>query len=199
MVKLKEDGTAPVSKYAAKKAARATKKEDVQPKVEKTKVEESKVETKVEDTKPEVIQEAPAVVTTAAPAPKVNTEKVKPKTIVGKEKREINVDVPEHILEIAYIPKDNAAIRRYTSLNILNHLSQTGVIRKDGKGNFVKFLWNKFRVSSDGIIKEYSYREQFFLNALVGAFGQFASSAQNTISIFMNEEGIDNIDTDCDK
>lgn len=194
MVKLKEDGTAPVSKYAAKKAARATKKEDVQPKVEETKVEESKVETKVEDTKPEVVQEAPAaVVTTTAPSPKANTEKVKPKTVVGKEKREINVDVPEHILEIAYIPKDNAAIRRYTSLNILNHLSQTGVIRKDGKGNFVKFLWNKFRVSSDGIIKEYSYREQFFLTALISAFSQFASNAQETIATFMEKEGIEEI------
>lgn len=193
MVKLKEDGTAPVSKYAAKKAARATKKEDVQPKVEETKVEESKVETKVEDTKPEVVQEAPAVVTTAAPAPKANVEKIKPKTVVGKEKREINVDVPEHILEIAYIPKDNAAIRRYTSLNILNHLSQTGVIRKDGKGNFVKFLWNKFRVSSDGIIKEYSYREQFFLTALISAFSQFASNAQETIATFMEKEGIKEI------
>ena len=192
MVKLKEDGTAPVSKYAAKKAARATKKEDVQPKVEETKVEESKVETKVEDTKPEVVQEAPAVATTV-PTPKANVEKTKPKTVVGKEKREINVDVPEHILEIAYIPKDNAAIRRYTSLNILNHLSQTGVIRKDGKGNFVKFLWNKFRVSSDGIIKEYSYREQFFLTALISAFSQFASNAQETIATFMEKEGIEEI------
>ena len=192
MVKLKEDGTAPVSKYAAKKAARATKKEDAQPKVEETKVEESKVETKVEDTKPEVVREAPVVVTTT-PAPKANTEKAKPKTVVGKEKREINVDVPEHILEIAYIPKDNAAIRRYTSLNILNHLSQTGVIRKDGKGNFVKFLWNKFRVSSDGIIKEYSYHEQFFLTALISAFSQFASNAQETIATFMEKEGIEEI------
>jgi hypothetical protein len=192
MVKLKEDGTAPVSKYAAKKAARATKKEDVQPKVEETKVEESKVETKVEDTKPEVVQEAPAVAPTV-PTPKANVEKTKPKTVVGKEKREINVDVPEHILEIAYIPKDNAAIRRYTSLNILNHLSQTGVIRKDGKGNFVKFLWNKFRVSSDGIIKEYSYREQFFLTALISAFSQFASNAQETIATFMEKEGIEEI------
>jgi len=192
MVKLKEDGTAPVSKYAAKKAARATKKEDVQPKVEETKVEKSKVETKVEDAKPEVVQGAPAVVTTT-PDPKANTEKVKPKTVVGKEKREINVDVPEHILEIAYIPKDNAAIRRYTSLNILNHLAQTGVIRKDGKGNFVKFLWNKFRVSSDGIIKEYSYREQFFLTALISAFSQFASNAQETIATFMEKEEIEEI------
>lgn len=192
MVKLKEDGTAPVSKYAAKKAARATKKEDVQPKVEETKVEESKVETKVEDTKLEIAQQsAPAVATTTAP--KAVAEKVKPKTVVGKEKREINVDVPEHILEIAYIPKDNAAIRRYTSLNILNHLSQTGIIRKDGKGNFVKFFWNKFRVSSDGIIKEYSYREQFFLTALISAFSQFAFNAQETIATFMEKEGIEEI------
>jgi hypothetical protein len=194
MVKLKEDGTAPVSKYAAKKAARATKKEDAQPKVEETKVEESKVETKVEDTKPEVVQEAPAVVATTAPAPKANAEKVKPKTVVGKEKREINVDVPNHVLEVAYIPKDNAAIRRYCSLNILNHLSQIGVIRKDGKGNYVKFLWNKFRVSSDGIIKEYSYREKFFLVALISSFNQFANAAQQTISDFMDKEGIDTID-----
>lgn len=189
MVKLKKDGTAPISKYAAKKAARVTKKEDAQLKVEETKVEESKVETKVENTKQEV---APAVATTA-PAPKANAEKAKSKTVVGKEKREINVDVPEHILEIAYIPKDNAAIRRYTSLNILNHLSQTGVIHKDGKGNFVKFLWNKFRVSSDGIIKEYSYREQFFLTALISAFSQFASNAQETIATFMEKEGIEEI------
>ena len=194
MVKLKEDGTAPVSKYAAKKAARATKKEDVQSKVEETKVEESKVETKVEDTKPETVQEAPAAVTTAAPAPKANAEKAKPKTVVGKEKREINVDVPEHILEIAYIPKDNAAIRRYCSLNILNHLSPIGVIRKDGKGNYVKFLWNKFRVSSDGIIKEYSYREKFFLVALISSFNQFANAAQQTISDFMDKEGIDSVE-----
>lgn len=197
MAQIKKEGSAPVSKYAAKKAARA-KKEVETVIAEETKIEE-KEDIKVEVDKTETAVEQPA----EAPAPQEQTTVNKPankvvsgktRTVVGKEKREINVDVPDHVLEIAYIPKDNAAIRRYCSLNILNHLSQIGVIRKDGKGNYVKFLWNKFRVSSDGIIKEYSYREKFFLVALISSFNQFANAAQQTISDFMDKEGIDTID-----
>lgn len=196
MAQIKKEGSAPVSKYAAKKAARA-KKEVETVIAEETKIEE-KEDIKVEVDKTETAVEQPA----EAPAPQEQTTVNKPankvvsgktRTVVGKEKREINVDVPDHVLEIAYIPKDNAAIRRYCSLNILNHLSQIGVIRKDGKGNYVKFLWNKFRVSSDGIIKEYSYREKFFLVALISSFNQFANAAQQTISDFMDKEGIDTI------
>lgn len=197
MAQIKKEGSAPISKYAAKKAARA-KKEVETVITEETKIEE-KEDIKVEVDKTETVVEQPA----EAPAPQEQTTVNKPtnkvvtgktRTVVGKEKREINVDVPNHILEIAYIPKDNAAIRRYCSLNILNHLSQIGIIRKDGKGNYVKFLWNKFRVSSDGIIKEYSYREKFFLVALISSFNQFANAAQQTISDFMDKEGIDTID-----
>lgn len=197
MAHIKKEGSAPVSKYAAKKAARA-KKEVETVIAEETKIEE-KEDIKVEVDKTETAVEQPA----EAPAPQEQTTVNKPankvvsgktRTVVGKEKREINVDVPDHVLEIAYIPKDNAAIRRYCSLNILNHLSQIGVICKDGKGNYVKFLWNKFRVSSDGIIKEYSYREKFFLVALISSFNQFANAAQQTISDFMDKEGIDTID-----
>jgi hypothetical protein len=197
MAQIKKEGSAPVSKYAAKKAARA-KKEVETVIAEETKIEE-KEDIKVGIDKTETAVEQPA----EAPAPQEQTTVNKPankavsgktRTVVGKEKREINVDVPDHVLEIAYIPKDNAAIRRYCSLNILNHLSQIGVIRKDGKGNYVKFLWNKFRVSSDGIIKEYSYKEKFFLVALISSFNQFANAAQQTISDFMDKEGIDVID-----
>lgn len=186
MAQIKKEGSVPVSKYAAKKAARA-KKEVETVIAEETKIEE-KEDIKVEVDKTETAVEQPA----KAPANKAVSGKTR--TVVGKEKREINVDVPDHVLEVAYIPKDNAAIRRYCSLNILNHLSQIGVIRKDGKGNYVKFLWNKFRVSSDGIIKEYSYREKFFLVALISSFNQFANVAQQTISDFMDKEGIDTID-----
>lgn len=197
MAQIKKEGSAPISKYAAKKAARA-KKEVETVIAEETKIEE-KEDIKVEVDKTETAVEQPA----EAPAPQEQTTVDKPankavsgktRTVVGKEKREINVDVPDHVLEIAYIPKDNAAIRRYCSLNILNHLSQIGVIRKDGKGNYVKFLWNKFRVSSDGIIKEYSYREKFFLVALISSFNQFANAAQQTISDFMDKEGIDSVE-----
>lgn len=197
MAQIKKEGSTPVSKYAAKKAARA-KKEVETVIAEETKIEE-KEDIKVEVDKTETAVEQPA----EAPAPQEQTTVNKPtnkvvtgkiRTVVGKEKREINVDVPDHVLEVAYIPKDNAAIRRYCSLNILNHLSQIGVIRKDGKGNYIKFLWNKFRVSSDGIIKEYSYKEKFFLVALISSFNQFANAAQQTISDFMDKEGIDTID-----
>lgn len=198
MAQIKKEGSVPVSKYAAKKAARA-KKEVETVIAEETKIEE-KEDIKVEVDKTETVVEQP---TAKASAPQEQTTvnksankavSGKTKTVVGKEKREINVDVPDHVLEIAYIPKDNAAIRRYCSLNILNHLSQIGVIRKDGKGNYVKFLWNKFRVSSDGIIKEYSYREKFFLVALISSFNQFANAAQQTISDFMDKEGIDSVE-----
>lgn len=197
MAQIKKEGSTPVSKYAAKKAARA-KKEVETVIAEETKIEEKediKVEVDKTETAVEQPAEAPALqeqTTVNKPANKVVSGKTR--TVVGKEKREINVDVPDHVLEIAYIPKDNAAIRRYCSLNILNHLSQIGVICKDGKGNYVKFLWNKFRVSSDGIIKEYSYREKFFLVALISSFNQFANAAQQTISDFMDKEGIDTID-----
>ena len=197
MTQIKKEGGVPVSKYAAKKAARA-KKEVETVIAEETKIKE-KEDIKVGVDKTETVVEQPA----EAPAPQEQTTVNKPankvvsgktRTVVGKEKREINVDVPDHVLEIAYIPKDNAAIRRYCSLNILNHLSQIGVIRKDGKGNYVKFLWNKFRVSSDGIIKEYSYKEKFFLVALISSFNQFANAAQQTISDFMDKEGIDSVE-----
>lgn len=198
MAQIKKEGSVPISKYAAKKAARA-KKEVETVITEETKIEE-KEDIKVEADKAETVVEQPAA-ETSAPQEQTTVNKPankavvgKTRTVVGKEKREINVDVPDHVLEIAYIPKDNAAIRRYCSLNILNHLSQIGVIRKDGKGNYVKFLWNKFRVSSDGIIKEYSYREKFFLVALISSFNQFANAAQQTISDFMDKEGIDSVE-----
>lgn len=170
MVKLKEGNTAPVSKYAAKKAKVSDKAKET--KVESDRVEETSVEKK----------------------PVAVTPKPKGKTVIGKKKYEINIDIPEHVLKIAYIVNDNAAIRRFTSLNILNYLAQVGRIKKDGPGNYVKFLWNKFRVHSNGLTNEYYYNETFFLKALVNAFSQFASDAQNSIGMFMEEEDIANID-----
>lgn len=198
MVKLKEENTAPVSKYAAKKA-KAKAKEVVSAETT-NEVVDNTIKGISEDVVNEVVESgkrphlkqktklAKDVSITDVPA------KPKTKTVVGKDNRELGIDVPEHILEVAYIIKYNAAIRRFTSLNILNHLIQTGRIKKDGKGNYIKFLWNKFRVSSDGLTNEYLYSEQFFLKALVGAFGQFASAAQDTISIFMDHEGIGQIE-----
>lgn len=174
MVKLKEDGAVPTNKYAIKKAKTAKSKE------------QSSEEDMLDAAKTETNKSEESSVNPAS--------KTKGKTVVGKEKRTINIEVEDHVLEIAYIVKNNVAIRHFTSLNILNYLVQTGRIKKDGKGNYVKFLWNKFRVSSNGLTNEYYYNEQFFLKALIGAFGQFAASAQDNISIFMDKEGIDKLE-----
>lgn len=111
-------------------------------------------------------------------------------TKIGKNGRNIGIKVPDHVVEIAYIVIYNSAIRRLTSLNILNYLTQTGKLRPDAGGKYVKFLWNKFQVTADGLKSEYSYREKFFLNALVAAFPQFAKNAQDTIQDFMIKENL---------
>lgn len=93
---------------------------------------------------------------------------------------------PEHMMNIARLIKNNAEIRRFTSLGILNYLLQKGEI-KGGK-RFVSFKWNKFVVKYDNLIKEYSYTEAFFLNCLVASFASFSSSAQKTIDVFTRKE-----------
>lgn len=151
----------PISKYAAKKAARIAAAANP----------ENKDVVSTEDILPADVQEDDS-------------------TKVGKNGRSLGIKVPEHIVEIAYIVIYNSAIRRFTSLNILNYLTQTGKIRPDAGGKYVKFLWNKFQVTADGLKSEYSYREKFFLNALVAAFPQFAKNAQDTIQEFMVKEDL---------
>lgn len=111
-------------------------------------------------------------------------------TKVNRKGRDLGFQVPEHIVNIAYIVKDNAAIRRFTALNIINYLKQTGKIAQDSTGNFVNFYWNKFCITSNGLKTEYSYKETFFLNCLVASFSQFAKNAQDAISIFVDTEGL---------
>ena len=111
-------------------------------------------------------------------------------TKVNRKGRDLGFQVPEHIVNIAYIVKDNAAIRRFTALNIINYLKQTGKIAQDSTGNFVNFYWNKICITSNGLKTEYSNKETFFLNCLVASFSQFAKNAQDAISIFVDTEGL---------
>lgn len=111
------------------------------------------------------------------------------KTFAKKERKDIPPvagNYPEHITNIALIVKNNAEIRRYTSLGILNYLLQKGEIK--GKSRYVTFKWNKFAVKCDGIIREYLYSEPFFINCLVASFTSFSASAQNTINTFCKKE-----------
>lgn len=95
-------------------------------------------------------------------------------------------NIPTHVLELACIVKDNAEIRRFTSLAILNYLHQKNELR--GKKGYVDFLWNKFAVKAGGLSREYRYTELFFIKALVSAFTSFANSANKTINNFLDIE-----------
>lgn len=93
---------------------------------------------------------------------------------------------PKHVIGIALLIKNNAEIRRFTALGILNYLLQKGEITGDHR--YVSFKWNKFAVKANNLMREYSYNEPFFLNALVAAFSSFSASAQRIIDEFCRQE-----------
>lgn len=172
MTKEVKTGAAPVSKYAAKKAARAAK------------------------ANVEVAETAQADTTAAeVPADKAeqNSPVISPSTTTSGKKKEKKSNLPpttgmypEHIVAVALIIKNNAEIRRFTALGILNYLLQKGEIKGDNR--YVSFKWNKFAVKCNGLMHEYSYTEPFFINALVASFNSFSASAQRTIDAFCHKE-----------
>lgn len=116
---------------------------------------------------------------------------VKGKIELGtRNKFRIPKGVPSHVVELSMIIHFNHGIRRHTALNILNYFIQQGVINPEtDKDRYVDFTdWNKFAVVINGLKREYTYREQFFINALVGAFKSFAEDSQKTIETFIAEE-----------
>lgn len=94
--------------------------------------------------------------------------------------------LPKHILEIVFIIKFNAEIRRFTAKGIINTLFTRDEIK--AKRPYVKFLWNKFVVNTNGLNREYNYNETFFINSLIASFQCFAEIAQETINKFCSEE-----------
>lgn len=126
------------------------------------------------------------------PAPKA--ERFTRKPFKKPYNREKNADglpavvdnFPKHVVGIALLIKNNAEIRRFTALGILNYLLQKGEIAGDHR--YVSFKWNKFAVKANNLMREYSYNEPFFLNALVAAFSSFSASAQRIIDEFCRQE-----------
>ncbi len=95
---------------------------------------------------------------------------------------EITKKFPEHIVQLVLILKNNAEVRRFTSLGILKALG------KDNGRSYVTFKWNKFAVKSDGLVNEYSYKEAFFLNSFVASFESVALSSQYALENFCVKE-----------
>lgn len=100
--------------------------------------------------------------------------------------KEASEKYPEHIMALYFILRNNAEIRRFCSIGIINYLLQKNEIK--GKKRYVQFLYTKFVVRVDGINKEYSYTEPFFINCLVASFASFANNAQISINEFVELE-----------
>ena len=93
---------------------------------------------------------------------------------------------PEHIVNIVRIIKNNAEIRRYTSLGIIQYLHEQGHLT--GEKNYVTFNWKNFVVYSDGWVRSYPYKNVFFINSFVESFSKFANEAQMKIDTFLDIE-----------
>lgn len=181
MTKEVKTGAAPVSKYAAKKIARAKAAAEEAAKAnvaEEISAEMDANATKIADDGFDTESSTQGVGEMAAKTANKKERANALPPIVNK--------FPEHVVQIALLIKNNAEIRRFTALGILNYLLQKGEIK--GTARFVSFKWNKFAVKCSGLVREYSYSEPFFLNALVAAFASFSASAQRTIDAFCRKE-----------
>lgn len=95
-------------------------------------------------------------------------------------------DIEPHIVRMIRVLHANADIRRYTALGIVNRLIAKGVITEDG--NYVRFRWDKFTVSSKGINNDYRYTDIVFLESFVGAFGILTTVASKSLDNFCKIE-----------
>lgn len=96
-------------------------------------------------------------------------------------------NTPEHIRNLVYLVKNNAEIRRYTALGIINKLKQTGMIAKDASV-FVKFYFNKYAIVINGLKQEFTYNNNLFITCLAASFPSFAHNANKIISTFISTE-----------
>lgn len=98
-------------------------------------------------------------------------------------------EIPEHLRNLVLLMKNNAEIRRFTALGVIDALKESGELK--GEKHYVDFKFNHFVVSDDGLRRDYRYSEIFFLNSLVESFSRFAASAQNVINEFIKIESVE--------
>lgn len=112
----------------------------------------------------------------------MNTRKSYRKTnFVKKEFTKVN--------SIVYLVRNNAEIRHYTSLGMIQQMKAVGEIPKDAKV-FIKFLNNKYAVIVNGLSVEYKYDNNIFVTALTASFTVFANEATKVINNFISENDI---------
>ena len=126
---------------------------------------------------------------------KTRTSTYKTKVDNRKAKLQKVIDnTPEHTRNLVYLVKNNAEIRRFTSLGIINVMKQRGMIDKNAKVS-VEFYFNKYSVAVNGLRQEYTYNNEIFIRSLSAAFVSFAYNADNVIREYLRVENT-SIDTD---
>ena len=95
--------------------------------------------------------------------------------------------VPEHIRNIVYVLNNNAEIRRFTSLAMINKLREENAISDTDKV-YIKFDINKFSIIINGLAQENRYNNNFFIEAFESSFVSFAKSARKLIDTFCEVE-----------
>jgi len=96
-------------------------------------------------------------------------------------------NTPEHIKNLVLLVKNNAEIRRYTALGIINKLKQKKLIAQDAKV-FIQFYFNKYSIIVNGLKQEYTYNNTLFITCLAAAFPSFAHNANKVIDEFITKE-----------
>lgn len=94
--------------------------------------------------------------------------------------------IEPHIVRMIRVLHANADIRRYTALGIVQRLIANGTITEEG--NYVRFRWDKYTVSSKGINTDYRYTQPIFLEAFVGSFNILTSVASKSLDNFCKIE-----------
>lgn len=98
-------------------------------------------------------------------------------------------NIPEHIKNLVLLVRNNAEIRRYTSLGMINKIKQKGLAPADAKIR-ISFLPTKISINIDGLRQEHYYNNTLFINCLAAAFPSFAHNANKIINNFINEEQV---------
>lgn len=159
----------------ATKASKTTKRAYAKQNVEEAPKQQEVVTVEETETEQEIEQEVEEQVETGNRIPRTGLPKFTER-------------IPDETLAVALLVKNNAEVKRFTALNILNWLMQKGEI--SGNHRYVVFKFDKFAVRCNGLTREYTYREPFFINALVAAFTCLAHSAEKVIGRFVEAESL---------
>lgn len=91
-----------------------------------------------------------------------------------------NPNLPDYVKNLIKILKNNAEMRRFVSIGIIQYLRNEGVVT--GKSVYVDFAWSKFAVVVDGLGKDYRYNEAWVATAFIAALRNFSDNVIEVVN-----------------